>query len=420
MSGPTCAAPAAGRYRWVVHGIGAFGAAAFAALRMGLPALAPAVRSEFALSLGQVGLIFTAVSAGVLLTLLPWGLLTDRVGERPVMTVGLAGTGAALGAAAFAPTFATLLAGLFAAAMFGASVTGASGRAVMGWFGRGERGLALGIRQMALPLGGALSSFVLPSIVGAQGLRGALLAIAGLALTASLAAALWLRDAPDVTPGSAAADYAAAAPPPMRDPRQWRLGAASALLVVAQTALLGFLVLFLVDERGLSAAPAAALLGAAQLGGALARLAVGRRSDQAGARVPLLRRIALRNAALVALVAALAGAPGIVLYPVLAVASVSVMGWNGLAFTTAAELSGRVRAGTAMSLQNAIIAAAGALAPALFGAVVEATAWPPAFALIALAPALAFVVLAPLEREEERRADLRAARPMKAEVRIPA
>jgi sugar phosphate permease len=407
-------------YRWVVLGVGGFGAAAFAALRMGLPALTPAVREEFGLGLAQVGLVFTAVSIGVLLTLVPWGALTDRVGERPVMTVGLAGTGAALGAAAFAPTFATLLAGLLVAAMFGASVTGASGRAVMGWFGRGERGLALGIRQMALPLGGALSSFALPPIVGAGGLRGALLCLGGLALTAAVAAALWLRDAPPLIAGSAAAEYAAAAPAPMRDARQWRLGAASALLVVAQTSLLGFLVLFLVDERDLSVALAAALLGAAQLGGALARLAVGRRSDKAGARVPLLRGIALRNAALVALVAALASAPGVLLYPVLAAASVSVMGWNGLAFTTAAELSGRVRAGTAMSLQNAIVSAGGALGPALFGVVVEATAWPLAFALAALAPALAFVVLAPLEREEERRAHARAKRRPSPEVRIPA
>ncbi len=420
MSGPPDATAGAARYRWVVLGVGAFGAGAFAALRMGLPALTPAIREEFALSLGEVGLVFTAVSAGVLVTMLPWGLLTDRVGERPVMTAGLAGTGAALVAAAFAPTFATLLAGLLVAAMFGASVTGASGRAVMGWFGRGERGMALGVRQMALPLGGALASFSLPPIAGASGLRGALLAVAGLALTAALASAVWLRDAPAPVAGSAAAEYAASAPPPMRDARQWRLGTASALLVVAQTSLLGFLVLFLVDERGMGAAPAAALLGVAQLGGALARLAVGRRSDKAGARVPLLRRIALRNAALVALVAALAGAPGLLLYPVLAVASVSVMGWNGLAFTTAAELSGRVRAGTAMSLQNAIVSAGGAIGPALFGVVVETTSWTPAFALAALAPALAFVVLASLERDEESRSHARATRRPITEVRIPA
>jgi MFS family permease len=96
----------------------------------------------------------------------------------------------------------------------------------------------------------------------------------------------------------------------MRDRRQWRLGAGSALLVLAQSAVLGFLVLFLVDERDLSPALAAALLGVAQLGGAASRIVAGRRSDRDGARLPLLRRVALRNAILLALVAALTAAPG--------------------------------------------------------------------------------------------------------------
>jgi len=190
----------------------------------------------------------------------------------------------------------------------------------------------------------------------------------------------------------------------MRDRRQWRLGAGSALLVVAQSALLGFLVLFLVDERSLSPALAAALLGVAQLGGALSRIVAGRRSDQADARLPLLRRMALRNAILLGLVAVLAGAPGVLLYPVLAAAAVSTMSWNGLAFTAAAELSGRVRAGTAMSMQNTVVAVASSVAPVAFGGLVEATSWPPGFALCAVAPAAAFAVLAPLQAEEAERA----------------
>jgi len=190
----------------------------------------------------------------------------------------------------------------------------------------------------------------------------------------------------------------------MRDRRQWRLGAGSALLVVAQSALLGFLVLFLVDERDLSPALAAALLGVAQLGGALSRIVAGRRSDQADARLPLLRRMALRNAILLGLVAALAAAPGVLLYPVLAAAAVSTMSWNGLAFTAAAELSGRVRAGTAMSLQNTVVAVASSVAPVAFGSLVEATGWSEGFALCAVAPAAAFAVLRPLQAEEAERA----------------
>ncbi|MEA2227205.1 MAG: hypothetical protein QOF04_835 [Solirubrobacteraceae bacterium] len=387
------------RYRWVVLGVGAGGAGAFATLRMGLPALGPELRSAYDLSLPQVGLAFAAVAVGVMLTLVPWGMLTDRIGERPVMTAGLAGTAVALVGAAYAPSYAVLLIGLLAAGMLGSSATGASGRAVMGWFERDERGFALGIRQMALPLGGAAASLFLPHVAGADGLRAAFLVLAGLSLTAALAALCLMRDAP----APARPRAVIPAPPPMRDRRLWRLGAGGALLVAAQASMLGFIVLFLHDARGLSAAAAAAWLAAVQLIGAGARIVAGRRSDREGLRIAPMRRMAGRNFVLLALVAALATAPSVLLYPVLVCAAVSTMTWNGLAFTAAAEISGRAQAGTAMSFQNTIIAVGGALAPSAFGALVDATSWTGAFALLAVAPLLAVWVLRPLEGDEDAR-----------------
>jgi sugar phosphate permease len=387
------------RYRWVILGVGAAGAGAFSALRMGLPALGPALRDEYGLSLPQVGFAFTAVAVGVMLTLVPWGMLTDRIGERPVMGVGLAGTAAALAATAYAPGYGALLAGLLVAGMLGSSSTGASGRAVMGWFARDERGFALGIRQMALPLGGAAASIALPQLVGASGLRGAFLTLAGLCLTAAVAAVAFMRDAPPPDRPLPTVP----APPPTRDRRLWRLGAAGALLVAAQASMLGFIVLFLHDARGLSAALAAGGLAAVQILGAGMRIVAGRRSDREGLRIAPIRRIAIRNFALVAVTAALVHAPGTVLYPVLLCATVSTMTWNGLAFTAAAEISGRARAGTAMSLQNTILAVGGALAPSAFGAVVEATSWTSAFAVLAIAPLAAVFVLRPLEGDEDAR-----------------
>jgi sugar phosphate permease len=394
------------RYRWVILGVGAAGAGAFSALRMGLPALGPALRDAYSLSLPQVGLAFTAVAVGVMATLVPWGVLTDRVGERPVMSGGLAGTAAALGATAYAHGYVLLLAGLFAAGALGASATGASGRAVMGWFDRSERGFALGIRQMALPLGGAIASLALPHLAGADGVRGALLALAGLCLTAAVAAAVFMRDAPP----PAKPLPVIPAPPPTRDPRLWRLGAGGALLVAAQASMLGFVVLFLHDARGISAPVAAGALAVVQLIGAAARIVAGRRSDREGLRIAPMRRMAAYNAGLLFLTGVVAGAPGALLLPLLVCAGVSTMTWNGLAFTAAAEISGRARAGTAMSLQNTIIAVGGALAPSAFGALVDATSWAAAFALLGLAPLLAMWVLGPLEGDEDRRIAERARR----------
>lgn len=404
------------RYRWVILAVGALGAGAFAALRMGLPALGPALRDTYGLSLGEVGAVFAAVAVGVMLTLVPWGILTDRIGERPVLAGGLTATGLALVGAALAPSLPYLLAGLLLAGMAGASATGASGRAVMGWFARTERGFALGIRQMALPLGGALASLTLPLIAGVGGVGAALMALAGLSFAAALAAALWMRDAPPPPAAIPPAD----SPPPTRDARIWRLGAAGTLLVAGQSALLAFLVLFLHDARGLSVTAAAAMLAAIQVGGAAARLVAGRRSDREGRRIAPMRRIAAALGTLTALTAALTTAPGALLYPVLAATSIAAMTWNGLAFTAAAEISGRARAGTAMSIQNAMNAAGSVVAPMAFGLIVDATSWAVAFGVLATAPAIAFAVLAPLVDDERERARARERRLAALPARLPA
>ncbi|HEX2103653.1 MAG TPA: hypothetical protein VHF51_08370 [Solirubrobacteraceae bacterium] len=56
-----------------------------------------------------------------------------------------------------------------------------------------------------------------------------------------------------------------------------------------------------------------------------------------------------------------------------------------------------------MGLQNTILAVGGALAPSAFGAIVEATSWTGAFAVLALAPLAAVLVLRPLLGDEDAR-----------------
>ena len=88
--------------------------------------------------------------------------------------LGLSLMGALGSAAAFVSNAAGLVAVLAIASAAGASVNPASGRAVMSWFGRDERGFALGVRQSALPIGGFVSAVALPTIDRARGLEASL------------------------------------------------------------------------------------------------------------------------------------------------------------------------------------------------------------------------------------------------------
>ncbi len=165
------------RYRWVILGAGTLAQATFSALSVGLPALAPALRSHYRLSLGETGVVLGAVGIGMLFTLLPWGLLADRLSERVVIAIGLSAAGLALVIAGRTHSYGALVAVLFVAGAFGASVNAASGRAVMGWFPLRERGLALGVRQTAIPIGGATAAAGLPWLASAGGTRLAFLVL---------------------------------------------------------------------------------------------------------------------------------------------------------------------------------------------------------------------------------------------------
>jgi sugar phosphate permease len=395
----------ASRYRWTILAVGLAAQMAVSALRAGLPSVGPLLQAQFGLSLGQLGVVLGAVSVGIVLTLIPWGALTDRVGERRVIAIGLPATALALVAASRADDYPALVASLVAAGMFGASATGASGRAVTGWFARSERGLALGIRQTGVPLGGGIAAIALPLIAGAADLQAALLALAGGCIVAALAGLLWMREPPP-----ARRRRAGPTPPPLRDSRLWRLAAGGGLLVIAQASVLAFVVVFLHAERGWSTPAAAAVLAVLQVGGSVVRIVAGRWSDRREDRVAPMRAMAGGSAVLLLAAAALVHGPGWLLAPALLGAGVLAMGWNGLAFTAAAEISGRERAGTAISVQNAVLSAGAAIAPMAFGLFVESTSWEVGWAALTVFQLAGIAVLGASVAEERRRRAARHAR----------
>lgn len=381
--------------RWRVLAAGMAAQASIAAVGLGLPAIAPQLRDRFDLSLAGTGALLAASTLGVLVGLLPWGATADRLGERPVVVAGLAGAALALALAALADSALGVAAGLFLAGLLGAAANVGSGRAVARAFPRRQRGLGLGLRHMATPLGGALGAAALPVAVAVAEPRAAFLLLAGLCALGALAAAAGLVPPPARDP-----QPARRGPGPLRDPRIWRLSVGTALVVVAQIAVLSFLTLYLHLERGWSVGAAAAALVGLQLVGGASRVLAGALSDRLGARVRVLRGLALAAAAALAVAAALLALPDVPAAAALLVAGILAMSGNGVSFAAAAELAGLDRAGTALGLQNTVLFVAVAIAPPAFGAAVAGLGWTAAFALVAVLPLLGAAVLSPLAARE--------------------
>jgi MFS family permease len=350
--------------------------------------LIPLLHVERGLPLARAGALASAPTLGMVLTLVAWGALADRVGERWVIAGGLAATalfaGLAAGTGAGDLVALGVLLGLGGAAS--ASTNAASGRVVVGWFPRERRGLAMGLRQGSQPLGVAVAALVVPPLAAAGGPRAPLALAAGVLAVLAAACAVGIRNPP--RPG--AAQVAAAGNPYRRDRFLLRVHAVSVLLVLPQFTLTTFGLVWLTLGLGWEATAAGVVVGGAQFVGALGRIGVGVLSDRVGSRVRVLRWVAVSG---VVVLAALAGA-GFARWPVavaalLVLASAVSVADNGLAFTSVAEAAGPRWSGRALGVQNTgQFVAASAVGPGV-GALVTAVGYPAAIALVALAPLLA-------------------------------
>ncbi|MFM9926006.1 MFS transporter [Variovorax sp. H27-G14] len=360
------------RHRWKVLAAGVAANAAFSVAFSGIPMTAVLMRTGYRLDNATLGLVLGLMGLGIAVSELPWGLLTDRWGDRPVLLMGLGSTAVALVAMALwaapvaghVPGLGWLAAGLLLVGLLGGSVNGASGRAVMTWFDASERGLAMSIRQTAVPLGGGIGALVLPFVAlhfGFAALYGLLALLCVLSAAMSWA---WVHE-PPIAPRSSNSNTVEASAPrtgPLHDARVWRIVAGIGILCAPQFAVLSFGTVFLHDFGHAGLATITATMVCVQVGAMVLRVWSGRWTDRRRNRPAYLRACSMLSVALFAGLALLVMAAGthaadspalrIALVLLLGASGVCVSAWHGVAYTELATLAGAARAGTALGMAN--------------------------------------------------------------------
>ncbi|GAB4584320.1 MFS transporter [Nocardia sp. IFM 10818] len=377
--------------RWRMLALGVFAQAASAVFVHGTPFLLPAL-TDRGMPLATAGLLVSMPTVGLVCTLIAWGYIVDRIGEHKVLVAGPALMLAAGLAAASVSSYAVLGVFLFLGGMGAASTNGASGRVIVGWFPKDQRGLAMGIRQTAQPLGVGIGALSIPAVAAAHGFSTAILVPAVMAGLAAIGCLFGIIDPPRPESPS---DAGRPANPYRGDSTLWRIHLVSVLLCVPQGTLWTFALLWLHRDVGWSLAAAGALVTLTQILGAGGRIGAGIWSDRVGSRLGPLRTVAIAAAISMAGLAFTAWTQWWwAAIPILIAASVITVTDNGLAFTAVAEIAGPYWSGRGLGIQNTgQNLAMAALAPA-FGALITVAGFPVTYALTALI-ALAAVPLVP-------------------------
>lgn len=163
------------RYRWIILMLTTWIQTSSSFVTQGIGPLAAYWKDIYHLTQTETAAFVSTVNIGPILSMMILGKAIDRYGERWLLGISALLLGLTMAATLFFHHFYWLIILLlFVGVWYGASQPGGS-KAIVSWFSVQERGLAMGIRQIGIPFGGALSAALLPWITEKYSLNSAIL-----------------------------------------------------------------------------------------------------------------------------------------------------------------------------------------------------------------------------------------------------
>lgn len=339
-------------------------------VQQGIAVLGVFFAGQFHLSLAVMGTVVSSNALGMMVGFTFTGSLADRWGPRKVLALGAVAMVLATCLTAVSEGFAMLLASLFILGVFTSVIPSAGSKSVFMAFSGRPRGLPMAIRQTGVPLGSAISAFVLPVLAYQLGFKPLFFSMAGMLLIFQWLFAWFIPGTP--MPSARPVDRVKVSWREAMGPI-WIPAVVAILMAAGQYDVLTFSIPDLHSHHGVSLATAGIVLAAAQVGGGLARIFFGTLSDRIGGhRARLLFWIGLLAALFSAVVAVLPQhMPAWILIPLWFVWGVGTVGWNALVIVWVGERVDPARSGWAMSLTASIVFVGAVGYPPLFGWVVD-------------------------------------------------
>ena len=376
-------------YRWFVLGIGVLAQATFAMGFAGIPITGILMRESYNFSLHELGFVLGSMGLGVAASEIVWGIITDKLGDKTVLILGLWSSTLVFVVIALWLTpgnsnngikYLHLGAALAMAGACGGSINSSSGRTIMQWFDDSERGFAMSVRQTAIPVGGAIGTGLLPWLAYSYGFEVTFLALAVIGLTVGFAVLFFIKSKQDEFKNERTSTLTVS---PLKSADVWKVVIAASFLTVPQMAVLTFGGVYMRDVLDINLTLISIILIGVQIGDGILRIWSGFYTDRKKNRISLLKYYAV-----------LSGIASFILCLMVnntysGVAFLVLTGlfghaWHGLAYTEAAVKAGVERAGTALGMVGSTVFFAYFLTPILVSNIAHSYGWGAVWAVVAI------------------------------------
>lgn len=345
--------------------------------------LGMSIGEDLHLSMSQIGMFPAALFLGQSIVSIPAGVLTDRLGSKKMILIIVFSLSGSFIFMSFSTSFIIILLLMIIAGFAYGSSHPTTNRGIIYWFDIKSRGTAMGIKQMGVTAGSALAALLLLPLAKAFSWQISFFTAALILLLVGFCIYILYKEPhQDMQEKSQVAVYTTKNSFYellflLKHKSLMLITLSAMLLSGSQMILNTFIILFAYERLGISIILAGVLLGIAEIGGSVGRVAWGMISDRLfhGKRVIVLLLISVLVAIDSIVVVLLPyGVPFYFVAFIIFTFGFSTSGFNGVWMNATTEIVSREKSGAATGVSITFGSWGVILFPPIFGYIIDTTA----------------------------------------------
>ncbi|MCM0004984.1 MULTISPECIES: MFS transporter [Bacillus cereus group] len=364
-------------YKWVMLIVATIAQTTATLITYGVGVFALFWKEEYALTNTESGLLVSVVNVGPLFCMLFVGRLLDQYNEKILISISSFLLGSSLLLTNIVNGFNGLLFVLLLIGMFYSVSQPGGSKVILKWFRKENRGLAMGIRQAGIPIGGALAGVLIPFLTVQYNMTYAINSIACICIIGGLLFFMFYKEPyvqEEARKGHNNISFWRELKVVICKKELYPIYITGICMISLQMVLVGHFMKFLAGEQSITFIVAGTVFSVMFFSGMIGRIALATISDvlyKGNRRIPLFIAVCASIGLILLLVMNIHTITSGVLYGVSALLGFFSIGWFSLFIAEVAELASEESVGITVSVALTLNQIAIIVAPVLFGYIVD-------------------------------------------------